>query len=154
LQKRRELDAKNILKNMAKIKIQQIEKRERYEIIGDFYDIVTNLKAKKEVIGFFMGLLTPSEALMLARRIQIATMLLDKKGYDEIQKKLKVGVSTIITVSRWLYGENEQFQKQIQNHKKRKKKRDEESKQDNRRYYNSVLDRYPGHRLLKDILGL
>jgi len=101
-----------------------------------------------------MWLLTPSEALMLARRIQIATMLLDEKGYDEIQKKLKVGVSTIITASRWLYGDNKQFQKQIQNHKKRKEKRMEKSKRNNYRYYDSVLDRYPGHRLLKDILGL
>jgi len=139
---------------MAKVQIQQIEKKERYEIIGDFYDIVTNLKAKKEVIGFFMGLLTSSEALMLARRIQIATMLLDKKSYNEIQEKLKVGVSTIITVSKWLHGKNEQFQKQIQSHKKRKEKKIKENKKDSYHYYDSVLDRYPGHRLLKDILGL
>ncbi|NLC31436.1 MAG: hypothetical protein GX765_05305, partial [Candidatus Moranbacteria bacterium] len=55
---------------MGKVQTKNIDKNERYKIIGDFYEIVTNLRTKNEVIGFFMGLLTPSEALMFARRIQ------------------------------------------------------------------------------------
>ncbi len=39
---------------------------------------------------------------MLARRIQIAKLLLKKESYEEIKKKLKVGTSTIINVQRWL----------------------------------------------------
>ena len=136
---------------MAKVQVHQIDKKKRYEIIGDFYDIVTSLKSKKEVIGFFMGLLTSSEALMFARRIQIARMLLDGKNYDDVTKELKVGVATVANVARWLYGDNDNFRKKIQEHKKQKEKR---KKTDSKKYYNSILDRYPQHRILKDILGL
>jgi len=138
---------------MAKVQTRQIEKSERYEMIGDFYDIVTNLRTKKEVIGFFMGLLTSSEALMFARRIQIATMLLDNQSYEDIQRKLKVGATTINGVNKWLFGENEEFKNKIYEHEKKKNKREKQIR--NRgRYYDSLLDKYPQHRILKDLLGL
>lgn len=138
---------------MGKVQTKNIEKEKRYEIIGDFYDIVTNLKTKKEVIGFFMGLLTSSEALMFARRIQIARMLLEDKSYEDIRDELKVGVATITNVSHWLYGENDAFRKKIEEHKKNKKKLSNEEGGYNRNYGN-LLDKYPQHRILKDLLGL
>lgn len=138
---------------MAKVKTHEIEKSERYKMIGDFYDIVTNLKTKDEVIGFFMGLLTPSEALMFSRRIQISSMLLEDKSYQDIREKLGVGDSTISTVNRWLFGENEQFKNQIYAHKKRKDKWDNNSNASSR-HYGSLLNKYPQHRILRDLLGL
>lgn len=138
---------------MGKVQTKNIEKEKRYEIIGDFYDIVTNLKTKKEVIGFFMGLLTSSEALMFARRIQVAQMLLDDKSYEDIREELKVGVATITSVSRWLYGENDAFRKKIEEHKNNKEKLMKNNK-NYRRNYGSLLDKYPQHRILKDLLGL
>jgi len=138
---------------MGKVQTKNIEKEKRYEIIGDFYDIVTNLKTKKEVIGFFMGLLTSSEALMFARRIQIAQMLLDDKSYEDIREELKVGVATITSVSRWLYGENDAFRKKIEEHKNNKVKLAKNNK-NYRKNYGSLLDKYPQHRILKDLLGL
>ena len=135
---------------MGKVQTKNIDKNKRYEIIGDFYDIVTNLRTKKEVIGFFMGLLTPSEALMFARRIQIAKMLLDDKSYDDIRNELKVGGATIASVSQWLYGEDESFRKKIEEHKKNYEKKNSVGK----RNYENLLDKYPQHRILKDLLGL
>jgi len=120
-------------------------------MIGEFYDIVTNLKSKQEVIGFFMGLLTPSEALMFARRIQIAQLLLDEKSYDDIRKALGVGAATVTAVSRWLYDEREDFRKKIQEHKDRKQKNTTQTYK--RRKYRSILDKYPEHRILKDLFG-
>lgn len=137
---------------MAKVKAQKIDKKERYEMIGDFYDIVTNLKTKKEVIGFFMGLLTSSEALMFSRRIKISTMLLEDKSYQEIREALGVGDSTISNVNKWLFGENEQFKNQIQAHKKRKNS--QTNKNNNNNHYGSLLNKYPQHRILRDLLGL
>jgi uncharacterized protein YerC len=136
---------------MAKIKPHLIDKKERYEMIGNFYDIVTDLKTKKDVIGFFMGLLTPSEALMFARRIQIAFMLLEEKSYAEIKKELHVGTSTIVSVYNWLFDEDAQFKKHISKHAEKKK--GAKKKQGNADPEN-LLNKYPHHRILKDLLRL
>ena len=74
---------------MGKVKYYSINPRERFRIIGEFFEIIAGLRVKKEVVAFLVGLLTPSEALMLARRIQIAKMLLEEKNYENIRKKLK-----------------------------------------------------------------
>lgn len=139
---------------MGKVQTKNIDKNERYKIIGDFYEIVTNLRTKNEVIGFFMGLLTPSEALMFARRIQIAQMLLDDKSYDEIRRELKVGLSTVASVSNWLYGENDAFRRKIEEYKNRKSKTEEDNNDDYEKNYGSLLNKYPQHRILRDLLGL
>ncbi|MDY0302432.1 MAG: Trp family transcriptional regulator [Candidatus Moranbacteria bacterium] len=139
---------------MGKVQTKNIDKNERYKIIGDFYEIVTNLRTKNEVIGFFMGLLTPSEALMFARRIQIAQMLLDDKSYDEIRRELKVGLSTVANVSTWLYGENDAFRRKIEEYKNRKSKTEEDNNDDYEKNYGSLLNKYPQHRILRDLLGL
>ncbi len=40
---------------MAKIRPYKIDREERFEMIGSFYQIVTGLKNKKDVAGFFYG---------------------------------------------------------------------------------------------------
>lgn len=134
---------------MAKVRTHLVDKKERFKIIGEFFEIVSNLKNKDEVIGFFIGLLSPSESLMLARRIQIAEMLLEEKGYEEIRKKLKVSFQTIAKVYQWLYAENETYKKQIGSQLERKRKR---IKNSSKRFNDgSLLNKYAHHRLLRDL---
>ncbi len=138
---------------MAKVKPYKISKKERFEIIGDFYQIVTGLKNKKDVVGFFVGLLTPSEAVMFARRIQIAQMLLDNKSIAEIKATLNVGSNTVASVSSWLFDDNNNiFQQHILKYMKTQKKA--RKKRYNNSYYTSELDKYPQHRIWKKLLGL
>ena len=141
---------------MAKIRPYKIDREERFEMIGSFYQIVTGLKNKKDVAGFFMGLLTPSEAVMFARRIQIAQMLLSDKSVSEIRIALGVGTNNISTVSRWLFNDdNDVFRKHILNYLKQSKKDTaKRSKKKSRQYYTSELDKYPQHRMWKKLLGL
>lgn len=63
---------------------------------------VAELDKRDQVKAFLKDLLSESEAIMLARRIKIARRLLEGVGYDEIQKELKTGRSTIANVDRWL----------------------------------------------------
>ncbi len=72
-------------------------------MLKDFFTMVSKLKTPKEAEKFFKDLLTPSESLMLTRRIAIAKMLLKGFTFDEITKKLKVGANTINNVNRWLF---------------------------------------------------
>jgi uncharacterized protein YerC len=53
---------------------------------------------------FLNGLLTPSEQIMLGRRIWISRMILENKRYDEIGARLHVGTGTIAKIELWLRG--------------------------------------------------
>jgi len=88
---------------MARRKIYEVDKGERYRMLDDFFSMVAQINSKKAAASFFKDLLTPSESLMLTRRIEIAKLLLAGWDYRNIEKRLKVGSNTINNVNRWLY---------------------------------------------------
>lgn len=88
---------------MAKRKIYEVSQAERYAALNDFFKIVAEIKTPREASNFFKDLLTPSESLMLTRRIMIAKMLLEGWNFEDISKKLKAGTNTVNSVNRWLY---------------------------------------------------
>ena len=133
---------------MPKVKVHTVDARERYRIIGELFEVITNLRTKQEVINFLVGLLTSSEALMIARRLQIAKMLINEEGYDIIKKKLRVSHQTIASVEKWLQRDDDKRKIII-----RKIKEIEKSAgtKNSSRYSGNLLDRYAQHRFLKDI---
>lgn len=88
---------------MAKRKIQEVDSMERKNMLDEFFGMVASLKNSENAANFFKDLLTPSESLMLVRRIAIAKMLLEGRNFEEIIRKLKVGSNTVNYVNRWLY---------------------------------------------------
>ena len=70
-----------------------------YEI---FLEALLGLKNKTEAYQFIYDLLTPTERIMLAKRLSIVLMLI--KGYkrEEIRDTLKVSTSTVSVVKIWL----------------------------------------------------
>lgn len=73
--------------------------------IHRFWDAVTLLEDRTEVVTFFKDLLSPTEIRMLAKRLQIADML--SKGYDyqTIKNYIRVTSQTISVVNNKLnYG--------------------------------------------------
>ncbi|MFA6047882.1 MAG: YerC/YecD family TrpR-related protein [Parcubacteria group bacterium] len=90
---------------MSKVKAHLVDKKIKNKIIDEFFEIISDLKNKKESSGFLNGLLTDSEVLMIARRIQIAKMLLDGNDYETIRKKLKISLYNISRIDRWLRGD-------------------------------------------------
>jgi len=115
---------------MSKVKISSISKEERMKLIGDLFDIVYGLKTKSNTVDFLVGLLTPSESLMLARRIQIGKLLLEEKTYEEIRDNLKVSHHTISGVENWMNARDGAYRKILQRWLERKKR--EESYFNNR----------------------
>jgi len=87
---------------MAKFDHYSMSPQEKNKILNELYSIVISLKTREQIINFFKDVLTSSEAVMLARRIQIAKMLLQGYGYIEISNKLKTGIDTIARVQCWL----------------------------------------------------
>ncbi len=134
---------------MAKVKTHLINESERYRIIGDFFNIVANLKSKKEVIDFFVGLLTPSESLMFARRIQIARMIIEDAGYEAIKKKLGVSYQTINKTEQWLHRSGNEYNEWITNCIK--KGIGNGKKQKSSFNYGKLLNPYYQHKMFKNL---
>lgn len=80
----------------------ELEEEKRKKVLSEFYAAVTMIENYEEAKQFFKDLLTTKETLMLARRLQIATMLIYESSYQDIQNTLKVGLSTIASVQNWL----------------------------------------------------
>jgi len=86
----------------GKIKYRNLSDKQKKEYLGDFYSIVGSLRGYDEAKSFFKDLLTTSEMVMLARRIQIAKLLAKNCTHEQIREKLSVGWATITQVDKWL----------------------------------------------------
>lgn len=92
---------------MPKILPHNLPSKIKKELLKNFYDFISSLD-RKEAEDFFHDFLTPSEKVILARRLQIAKMLLQGHSQTSVRKKLGVGVSTIQFVQSWIKDELEE----------------------------------------------
>lgn len=129
---------------MSKIKVYQIDKKERIRIVGELLDVVTGIKSRDEMFELLFRLMTPSEVIMLARRLQIAKLLLKDFSYEKIQQILHVSHRTIADVEGWLR-ENDKRAELIG---KRLKAIEKPARKN---YSDSLLDKYSYHRFLKEL---
>jgi uncharacterized protein YerC len=75
---------------------------QRRQVLDRLAGIFATLKTKDNIRFFLQRLLTESELIMVARRLEVAELLTHGRTYDQIQRKLGVGVSTVRGVDRWL----------------------------------------------------
>ena len=132
---------------MAKVRVYSVDKKERNRIIRELFTIIADLKNKEEVFGFLLGLFSPSESLMVGRRIQIAKLLLKGYGYEYIEKKLGASHQTVNKIEHWLNANIDREKLILKNMK------EEESKVKDKNYKINLLDRYAHHRFLKDLFN-
>jgi|SRR3989344_9643186 len=67
-----------------------------------FWETIASLKNAEKAEEFFSDLLTPTEKIMLSKRLAIAMMLIKGYDYSSIISILKVSPTTIASVSLWL----------------------------------------------------
>jgi len=77
---------------------EEIEER-MFEV---FYESLAKRKSKTEVEKLLADLLTPTEKIMLSKRLAIALLLLQGYNYRSISDFLKVSFGTIHRMSTWL----------------------------------------------------
>lgn len=87
---------------MPRVSQIQIEAKRMGYFISNLWNVVTLIESKEEAIQLFKELLTPTEVRMLAKRIQIAKMLLEGHKYDTIKSHARVTDSTISSVNNQL----------------------------------------------------
>jgi len=141
---------------MSRKQIHKVSSKERAQILDEFWTMIALLESKDEVRNFFKDLLSASESLMLARRLQIAKLLLAGWGYDRIEEKLKTGPTTIASVHRWLESGFGGYSSALPKLKREMQRRDrvEERRQEESVPLSSawMRKRYPMHYLLTNIL--
>lgn len=75
---------------------------ERRKLVIELAKMLLAVKEERDMVHVLYRLLTPSEQIMVGRRMQVAHMLVEGSTYNSIQKKLHVGVPTIRSVEKWL----------------------------------------------------
>jgi len=81
---------------------QDLSKKETIATLDALYTAASVLRGRDAIKLFLRDLLTPSERIMLGRRIIIARMLISGESHRSIAQKLRVATSTIWRVQRWL----------------------------------------------------
>jgi TrpR-related protein YerC/YecD len=85
----------------------RMSRQEQEDLFIDFAKALSSVKNPVESANFIQDLLSEAEVVMLARRLQVARLLLDGCTYEEIEKEMKVSNTTIAKVQTWLnlYGD-------------------------------------------------
>ena len=83
---------------MPKVSSWELDKKTEGELIGQLWDAFSLLKNKTEVIDFLKAILTPTETLMLAKRIELAKLHQEEIEITTITKALHI---TRTTAYRW-----------------------------------------------------
>ncbi|MEX0932315.1 MAG: Trp family transcriptional regulator [Parcubacteria group bacterium] len=130
-----------------KVKISQLGEKERIATLDALYTAASSVRGRGAVKLFLRDLLTPSERIMLGRRIIIARMLLGGESQREITRRLGVGQDTVHKVSVWLEDQLPGYEQAIAGLEEEYDKREEK-----RLYATSAMYRlkkkYPMHFLL------
>jgi len=67
-----------------------------------FVKALVGIDSEREMASYVFDLFTPTERVMLAKRLAIAALLIEGLSYREIAERLKVSTSTIGRVNLWL----------------------------------------------------
>ena len=87
---------------MSRVNPRNISSNARMKYLDLLWTSIAKLETREEVKHFFKDLLSESEAIMIARRIEIAKRLMTGDSYSKIANELKVGMDTIGKVQQWL----------------------------------------------------
>ncbi len=98
---------------IGKVKVRALTHRERRTLQEELRITVRGL-SHRMFLTFLLSFLTPSERVMLARRLQIARRLIAERTYEDIRRELHVGLDTIQEVDRWLQEKPEELRALLQ----------------------------------------
>ncbi len=87
---------------MTKVSRRFLDKELETRIFEVFLKTIVDIKTAAEAKNFIDDLLSPTEKIMLVKRLAIAVLLTKGKTYDYIDHTLKVSRATIMTVALWL----------------------------------------------------
>jgi len=99
---------------MAQVSKYPLKKEVKERIDELLWEVIGSLRSKEETENFFRDLLSPTEEIMLSKRLAIALMLLKKYDYRTISDVLKVSTGTVGKISLWLKHEGEGYRRVLE----------------------------------------
>lgn len=87
---------------MTQVSKYPLSKNTEQRLYSLFWETIAELNSPAKSEEFFNDLLTPTEKVMLAKRLAIAVMLIKGYEYASIRSIINVSPSTIGSVSLWL----------------------------------------------------
>jgi TrpR-related protein YerC/YecD len=96
---------------MAQVSRHPLSKLIYERIFEIFIKSIISIKNKKEAEDFLNDFLTPTERIMLAKRLTIAVLLTKGYDYNQIHKVLHVSTATIAGVNVFLKYTGEGYKK-------------------------------------------
>ena len=87
---------------MPKVSPKIVDREKMDQFYKNFWDVLATISNRREAESFFYDFFTRSERIMLAKRFQVALMLIEGCNYETIRENLGVANSTITRVSYWL----------------------------------------------------
>lgn len=87
---------------MPKVSRRILDKELENIIFEVFLKTIVDIKTTADAKNFIEDILSPTERIMLIKRLAIAVLLTKGKTYGYIDHTLKVSRATIMTVSLWL----------------------------------------------------
>lgn len=110
---------------MAKFsRTSKLSSKEQEDLLVGFCRSLVELKTPEEAAQFLKDLLSKQEAEMLAKRIEIARLLIRGLTYERIQQLLKVSYGTVARVSQWLATSGEGYRLVVSRVKPEKSKQE------------------------------
>ena len=95
---------------MAKFsRIPKLAKKQRQELMLALCNAIAQMKKADEAAKLLTDLLSPQEVEMIAKRLEIAKLLIEGKTYDQIRADIKTGYATIARINTWLNLSGEGF---------------------------------------------
>ena len=131
-----------------KVRISKLSEKEVMKTLDTLYTTVSAIKSRDAVKLFLKDLLTPSERIMLGRRIIIARKILNGTSHREIVGSLGVGLDTIARVQKWLEDQLPGYEQAIAGLEKEFNKRREKRLYSTNALYHRLKNKYPLSSLL------
>ncbi len=129
--------------------MQKLSTRQRIETLDSLYTAAAAVKGRDAVKLFLRDLLTPSERIMLGRRIMIARRLLSGATHRDIADEMSVGTDTVCRVEKWLQDQMPGYEQAIKGLEAVLEKRSRDYRRKTSQHAIAVMKRkYPLHFLL------
>ncbi len=87
---------------MSQVSKKVLPNHVKESLFNNFWDLLASIKNSREVKIFVEDFLSPTEKVMLAKRITIAILLTKGHDYRSISTLLKVSTTTVSTIAKYL----------------------------------------------------
>jgi Trp operon repressor len=132
-----------------KVQMSKLSKQQRIETLDSLYTVASVIRGRDAMKRFLKDLLTPSERIMLGRRIMIARRLISGATQRDIAAEMGVGTDTVWRVEKWLQDQMPGYEQAITGLEDVFKKRSRDYKRRTSQSAIAVMKRkYPLHFLL------